>query len=88
MNKIQGYVTDPHDRASLEFFLTADRDELRAWNAIATEHDIVYAQSLMRAYALELELVARENLIELALDGMNNQYPEAEIICRSFRLMS
>lgn len=85
MTPIQGYVTDPHDRQSLEFFLTADREELKAWNAIATEHDIAYASSLMKGYARELELVAFENIIELQLEGMNNDYTEAALLVDRIR---
>lgn len=82
---IQGYITNEHDRQSLEFFLTADSEELKAWNAIATEHDIAYASALMKAYAKELELVAFENIIELQLEGMNNDYTEAALLVDRIR---
>lgn len=85
MTPIQGYVTDPHDRQSLEFFLTADSEELKAWNAIATEHDIAYASSLMKGYARELELVAFENLIELQLESFHNDYTEAQLVINRIR---
>lgn len=82
---IQGYVTDPQDRESLEFFLTADQDELKAWNAIATEHDIMYAQALMQAYAKELELVAAEQRIDLQLESMQHQYMDAALVIDRIR---
>ena len=84
-NKIIGYVTDPHDRQSLEFFLTADREELRAWNAIASEHDIAYASSLMKGYAKELELIAFENLIELQLETEHPNYTTANLVIDRIR---
>lgn len=84
-NEIQGYVTNPHDRQSLEFFLTADREELKAWNAIATEHDVAYATSLMKAYARELELVAFEQQIELELEAQHPRYTKAMTLINRIR---
>ena len=83
--KIKGYITDPEDRASLEFFLTADRDELKAWNAIATEHDVLYASELMQAYARELEFVAVEQRVELELEAVHPHYTEAACIINHIR---
>lgn len=83
--KIKGYITDPEDRSSLEFFLTADRDELRAWNAIATEHDVLYASELMQAYARELELAAAEQRVELELEAHHPHYTEAACVINHIR---
>lgn len=82
---IQGYITNEHDRQSLEFFLTADSEELKAWNAIATEHDIAYATALMQAYARELELVAFEQRTELELEAQHPRYTKAATIINRIR---
>ena len=78
--RIIGYITNPEDRANLEFILTATGEELKQWNAVAEEHDIDYALELMNAYAMELQLYANEQYIEAQLESMNDDYVDAKAI--------
>ena len=45
---------DDHDRANLEFLLTATPEALKEWSEEVTQDDLDYAQELLDAYQLEL----------------------------------
>ena len=47
-------MMDDHDRANLEFLLTATPEALKEWSEEVTQDDLDYAQELLDAYQLEL----------------------------------
>jgi hypothetical protein len=48
-------MMDDHDRANLEFLLTATPEALKEWSEEVTQDDLDYAQELLDAYQLELD---------------------------------
>ena len=53
-----------HDRANLEFILSADRATLQAWYESLSVDDLAYAQELLYAARAEMDL----RIIELSDD--------------------
>ena len=53
-----------HDRANLEFILSADRATLQAWYESLSGDDLAYAQELLNAASLELAM----RIVELSDD--------------------
>jgi len=62
-------MMNDHDRANLDFLLTASPDTLEQWSKAVTQDDLDYAQELLDAYQLELN--ARAQLL-----GVINSYDE------------
>ena len=48
-------MIDDHDRANLDFLLTATPEALKEWSETVTQDDLDYAQELLDAYQLELD---------------------------------
>lgn len=44
------------DRDNLNFLMTSSDEVLREWYASANEDDLIYAQELLSAYEMELDL--------------------------------
>jgi hypothetical protein len=73
----------PHDRANLEFLLTATPEQLAAWHSTVTLNDIAYAQELMDRFAQELQARALDLVIEAELSLMHS-YPDAVAVLQRF----
>lgn len=71
-----GFITNDEDRKNLAFLIRASEETLKDWYKTCTDDDIVYAQELMHAFALELNEAAIEMRIECELASMD-EYSES-----------
>jgi len=65
-----GLINNSHDRNNLNFLLSCSREELQNWYEKCTEDDLIYAQSLLDAFDLELAEKAKSLDIENCLDNL------------------
>lgn len=77
--KVNGLITNDWDRDNLMFLLTSPESVLKEWYAQADEDDLLYAEELINAYRLELEMRYEDNRLENRLSKMN-EYKDAKSV--------
>ncbi len=67
---MSGFITNQHDRNNLNFLLSVDSETLSMWYKNCTNDDLLYAKSLLDAFALEICEQLKTQLIEDSLSTM------------------
>jgi hypothetical protein len=68
---VKGLINNEWDRENLEFLLNTKGDDFTAFWEQSDEDDRIYAQELLDAYSLELQLRAQELEIESQLTDVS-----------------
>lgn len=68
---IKGLITNDWDRDNLNFLLNTKGEDFEDFWAQSDEDDKKYAQELLNAYSLELQLRAQELEIEASLNDVS-----------------
>ena len=79
-----GFITNQHDRNNLNFLLSADQETLKLWYKNCSNDDLLYAKSLLDAFALEIHEEIETQLIDSQLDTMKN-FTEATAVLSYIR---
>lgn len=79
-----GFINNSKDRANLEFLLTVDDESLKAWYKTCSDDDLLYAKSLLDAFALEVHEEIKTQLIDSQLEAMNH-FTEATAVLSYIR---
>lgn len=79
-----GFITSQHDRNNLNFLLSADPETLKSWYRSCSNDDLLYAKSLLDAFALEIHEDIKTQLIDSQLDMMKN-FTEATAVLSYIR---
>lgn len=80
--KLNGLITNDWDRDNLMFLLTSPESVLKEWYAQADADDLLYAQELINAYRLELEMRYEDNRVESRLLKMDEFADAKSVIDR------
>ena len=79
-----GFITSQHDRNNLNFLLSADQETLKLWYKNCSNDDLLYAKSLLDAFALEIHEEIKTQLIDSQLEAMNH-FTEATAVLSYIR---
>lgn len=79
-----GFITSQHDRNNLNFLLSADQETLKLWYKNCSNDDLLYAKSLLDAFALEVHEEIKTQLIDSQLDIMKH-FTEATAVLSYIR---
>jgi len=79
-----GFITNQHDRNNLNFLLSVDQETLKLWYKNCSNDDLLYAKSLLDAFALEIHEEIKTQLIDSQLDKMKH-FTEATAVLSYIR---
>ena len=79
-----GFINNLKDRANLNFLLNVDNETLKLWYKTCSNDDLLYAKSLLDAFALEIHEEVKTQLLEKKLNTMNH-FTEATAVLSYIR---
>jgi len=81
---MSGFINNQYDRNNLNFLLCLDPEALRQWYRSCSNDDLLYAKSLLDAFALEITEEIKNTLIEESLNNTKH-FTEATAVLSYIR---
>lgn len=81
---MSGFINNQYDRNNLNFLLCLDPEALRQWYRSCSNDDLLYAKSLLDAFALEITEEMKNTLIEESLNNTKH-FTEATAVLSYIR---